>query len=160
MGGSRAMPSPYHGTLACPKPGPPSDFSPARYESVEMRCSDAVAGCMQQRETPASRRRRPLAVTASVKLLLQYKLARTATKRRPRPKMDLPNAVALRDPTVARAARQPPALIVDRVSAWLAAPARMPREIKWARSAAPRQVRGVACQRGRGNATSNVSKNG
>ena len=28
-GGSRAMPSPYQGTLACPKPGTPGDFSPA-----------------------------------------------------------------------------------------------------------------------------------
>ena len=36
-GGSRAMPSPYQGTLACPKPGTPGDFSPARDESVECR---------------------------------------------------------------------------------------------------------------------------
>ena len=27
-GGSRAMPSPYQGTLACPKPGTPGDFRP------------------------------------------------------------------------------------------------------------------------------------
>ena len=34
-GGSRAMPSPYQGTLACPKPGTPGDFSPARDISVD-----------------------------------------------------------------------------------------------------------------------------
>jgi len=34
-GGSRAMPSPYQGTLACPKPGTPGDFSPARDVSVD-----------------------------------------------------------------------------------------------------------------------------
>ena len=28
-GGSRAMPSPHQGTLACPKPGTPGDSSPA-----------------------------------------------------------------------------------------------------------------------------------
>ena len=33
-GGSRAMPSPHQGTLACPKPGTPGDFSPARDESA------------------------------------------------------------------------------------------------------------------------------
>ena len=34
-GGSRAMPSPYQGTLACPKPGTPGDFSPAPDVSVD-----------------------------------------------------------------------------------------------------------------------------
>ena len=43
-GGSRAMPSPYQGTLACPKPGPPGIFR-LHVTNPLMQSSDAVAGC-------------------------------------------------------------------------------------------------------------------
>ena len=43
-GGSRAMPSPYQGTLACPKPGPPGIFR-LHVTNPLMQSSDVVAGC-------------------------------------------------------------------------------------------------------------------